>query len=407
MTVFNRRFFVSCSRPDVLSMRGASVTEVLLAMAIVAMAAPFVYRQMSQINRTVRDVAIARQIIEHRDAVLNFVRMNQDMWPDVVKIKLSDEELASISDVPTVAFVDKYSTTGTTVTDVFLGFDTGLDVLRNGSIVRHIGSDAAIVSDDGVAYGDTWAVSAPELLPGNLVYRVSYDFVGQDRSKYLHRGTSGDDGLNIMLRDLDMGMHNVFGVGTSVAKSAKMFNTTSAFLDTQELLASNVYFSSGANVEGSDFYIGDMRVTGDVTGFRNLVANSLNGSGYTTKGRVITDRATISNSVNVSGDFVLKSDTSRTVSGFTGITANSVATPFISAQEIMFYDNFGLTVSGELLMSTTSPLKIGDWRFPSTRPPFFNNFKLSRGATLSVPSASEFNKIISAGWQSTDVVVLK
>ena len=66
--------------------RGASVLEVLLAMAIVAIATPFVYSQIAKTNRTVHDIAIARKIMSTRDAALNFVRMNQDKWPDVVLI---------------------------------------------------------------------------------------------------------------------------------------------------------------------------------------------------------------------------------------------------------------------------------------------------------------------------------
>ena len=63
--------------------------------------------------------------------------------------------------------------------------------------------------------------------------------------------------------------------------------------------------------------------------------------------------APVSGSINVSGDFVLKSDSSRTIDDFTGITANSVAVPYVSAEEMIFLENFGLTISGELLMSTT------------------------------------------------------
>ena len=41
---------------------GASITEVLLAMAIVAMATPFVYKQIAQTNQNIRDIAVAKSI---------------------------------------------------------------------------------------------------------------------------------------------------------------------------------------------------------------------------------------------------------------------------------------------------------------------------------------------------------
>ena len=139
------------------SQRGASMTEVLLAMAIVAMAAPFLYGQIADTNNRLRDIAAANKIIGLRDSVLNFVRLNQNTWPDVAQIKLSDEELDSISDVPVAGFIDKYSLNGATVTDVYLSFDLNQSSLRTNQVARHIGSDAAVVGSDGIAYGGAWA----------------------------------------------------------------------------------------------------------------------------------------------------------------------------------------------------------------------------------------------------------
>ena len=86
MTVCKTKIFDNASR-------GASMTEVLLAMAIVAMAAPFLYSQIANTNNTLRDIAVANKIIALRDTVMNFVRLNQADWPDVAQIRLSDDEL--------------------------------------------------------------------------------------------------------------------------------------------------------------------------------------------------------------------------------------------------------------------------------------------------------------------------
>ena len=90
MAVFKTRIFETNNA-------GASITEVLLAMAIIAMATPFVYKQIAQTNQTIRDIAIAKTIISTRDPVLNFVRTNQDKWPETVQIQLDDADLASVS----------------------------------------------------------------------------------------------------------------------------------------------------------------------------------------------------------------------------------------------------------------------------------------------------------------------
>jgi len=391
VTVFKTKIFADDTR-------GAGMTEVLMAMAIVAVAAPFVYGQVVRTTQTARDVRLAQRITEMRGPALNFVRMHGDTWPDVAQIRLTAEDLEQIANGATAGFIDKYAVSGASVTDVYLAFDLQTDPTRAAAIAKHIGIDAAIVGDDGIAYGASWAVTAPDFMPGDLIYRISRDVAGQDTAKFLHRGTSGEDGLNVMGRDLNMGGHNVFDIGGIAAKSAKITSATATFVNADNIVADAAYFSAGANIEGGDVSLGTLRVTGDITGFRNIVAGSLNGAGYTTAGRVIVDRATVAGAVNVARDLTLKSDTSRTISGFDGISVGTVAAPFISADQIVFYDNFGLTLSGELLMSTTPPLKIGSWTFPSSTPPKFSKLTLARAEYPAAVRKTEFAPIMRRGW---------
>lgn len=380
--------------------RGASMTEVILAMAIVAIVSPFLYTQITDATDNVRDMALARNIIALRGNVLNYVRANQDRWPDVAQIKLADDELSEISGVATAGFIDKYAVSGATITDVYLAFDTGLKPIRTMRVARHIGMDAAVVSDDGVAYGASWAVSAPDFQPGQLIYRVTRDIAGIDTSKYLHRTSSDDEDLNVMQRDLNMGGNSIFNIATMVAKSARIKNATAMFANVQDLSATTVFFPDGANMNATSADIGAMRVTGDVTGFRNITANNLNGASYTTHGRIVTDRASVTKSVNVAKDFILKSNSALTVSGFAGVSANTVKTPYVSATEMTFFENFGLTISGELLMSTNAPLKIGAWTFPSTVPPSFNALTFERATIPGAPSRNAFGPLMQSGWKS-------
>ena len=233
-----------------------------------------------------------------------------------------------------------------------------------------------------------------------MIYRIAYNYSGEDMHRFLHRGTSGEDDLNTMLRDLDMGGYNVFEVGSITADSAKITDASASFITADDIAAQAAYFSGGAIIDGGTASLGAVRITGDITGFRNINAASLNGASYTTNGRIITDRAKVSGRINVARDLTLKSSTLRTISGFTAIDANSVVAPYISANEIVFYDNFGLTLSGELLMSTTVPLKIGSWSFPSNTPPKFAVFELSRASIPASPNRSEFRAITGAGWKS-------
>ncbi len=378
---------------------GASMLEVILALAIVAVASPFVYNKIIQTNHDIENMVRARDIAALRSPVLNFVRINQDKWPETAQIKLSDAELDEISDTATAAFVDKYSVRGAAVADVYISFDAENPVRAN-RIARYIGADAAVVGDDGVAYSDTWAVAAPDFKTGNIIYRISRATADDDKTKYLHRASSGDDGLNIMMRDLRMGGYNVLNVGRVVASSAKVGDVSTYFVASDDVMANNAYFSNGANMDGSNVSVGEMQVSGDITGFRNIYADNLNGGAFTTRGRVIADRATVTNSVNVGGNFSLKSSTTRTISGFTTIEAHSVATPYISVEEMTFIEKVGLTVSGELMVSTTPPLKIGSWVFPSTSAPRFADFSLSRAEIPDTPTTDEFDILFHAGWRA-------
>ena len=380
--------------------RGTSMTDVILAMAIVAIVSPFLYTQITDATDNVRDMALARNIIALRGNVLNYVRANQDRWPDVAQIKLADDELSKISGVATAGFIDKYAVSGATIIDVYLAFDTGLKPIRTMRVARHIGMDAAVVSDDGVAYGASWAVSAPDFQPGQLIYRVTRDIAGIDTSKYLHRTSSDDEDLNVMQRDLNMGGNSIFNIATMVAKSARIKNATAMFANVQDLSATTVFFPDGANMNATSADIGAMRVTGDVTGFRNITANNLNGASYTTHGRIVTDRASVTKSVNVAKDFILKSNSALTVSGFAGVSANTVKTPYVSATEMTFFENFGLTISGELLMSTNAPLKIGAWTFPSTVPPSFSALTFERATIPGAPSRNALGPLMQSGWKS-------
>ena len=119
------------------------------------------------------NMAIANDIISLRDGILNFVRINQDLWPASAQIQMSREELSEFSDSISTGFIDKYTVRGGTIIDVYLGFDFQMPARRVAQIANNIGVDAAVVGPDGIAYGDSWAVTAPGFKGGNLVYKIT------------------------------------------------------------------------------------------------------------------------------------------------------------------------------------------------------------------------------------------
>lgn len=381
--------------------RGASVLEVILSITIVFAVAPFLYNQIIDISHDVEDIAMANKIVKTKDGVINFLRINQTEWPDTAEIQLTDEDLANISSLAHAGFIDKYKVNGATITDVYLAFDIKDSAFRSANVAKYIGEDAAIVREDGTAYSHIWAVSAPNVFqPGNLIYRISRDFAGADKSRFLHRGTMGEDELNQMKRDLYMNNFDLFNVADIKSLSANITDTESMFFDSDMVDADTTYFTSGANFNSSEISVGFMRVTGDTSGFRGITTNKLNSNKYVTNGRIIVDSATVDNSVNVAGNMILKSESARTITGFNGITTNKLLTPYVSATEMIFLENFGITVSGELLVSSKAPLQIGSWAFPTNIPPSFSRFIITRASVPSVPDTHEFKKITSENWHT-------
>ena len=404
------------------SMRGASLIEVVLAISIAAVAAPFMYKQIEHTYNDIENISVAQKIVDLQDNALNFVRTHQENWDDVAEIQLSKKEIKEISPLISSGFIDKRQFRGTTITDVYLAFDISDSAVRTNQVARQIGTNAAVVGDDGIAYGTDWAVSGPEFKPGNLIYRISHNFATQDRTNFLHRGASDTilpsntslsskgkqdqdkdlikNNLNAMLRNLNMGGKDLLNVGTLDTDSLTAKNVNATFIKSDDVIADSVYFSSGANIQGNDATIDTIRALGDISGFRNITANTLNGNTFSNSGSVITDRATIKKSIRIGNLFKLKSSTTRTINSFTAVSSNSVYVPYVTATDITFYGDFGLTVSGELLMSRTPPLKIGNWSFPSTQIPSFSTLKLGRAKISTTPDKSEFSAIMSADWQT-------
>jgi len=381
--------------------RGATLTEVVLAVAVVIAVSPFMYNQIIEMSNESQDIARANEIVGLRDDVINYVRVNHEKWGETAEVKLSEEELSKISPLVHSGYVDKYKVNGASITDVYLAFNTSGSDFRAASIAKQIGEDAAVVREDGIAYSQSWAVSAPDdFYVGDLIFRISHDFEGADKSRFLHRGTMGEDGLNKMLRNLHMNNFNVYNAADIDALSAKVIDADAVFLESDVVDTNTVYFSSGANLSSDNIMFSSVRVTGDTSGFNLIKADKLNGDKYTTNGRLIVDRATIGNSVNVAGNLILKSSSGTTISGFSGISMNKLLTPYLSATDLVFFENFGITVSGELLLAGVAPLKIGSWYFPSLTPPSFSKLIITRASVPHVPDADEFSKIISKDWQT-------
>jgi hypothetical protein len=390
--------------------RGAGLTEVLLAMGLVAATAPFVYFRVAETSRGIGDIALARQITATKSDIMNFIRLNQDAWDKTAEITLAGEDLGPIlpKDVknpPYVVFIEKYPLKHGSGFEAYAAFRPGgYDAARMARLAKALGADAGIVHEGKTAYGifGDWGAASEQFAEGDLVYRIKTDFSEASAEKYLHRSAS--EGLNEMQRDFILSGRSIYDVAEISAKSLKSRELSALFANADRLAAGTVSFPNGATMDAAGAAFGNVRVNGDLTGFRNIYAKRLGASGtvsWSAQTDVVADRATITGAVHVGENLLLKSSAAKTISGFAGASVHSAFVPYLSATDLYFAPKFGITVSSELLYSYAQvPLKLGSWSFPSgTAAPKFTALELAR-ADVDVPiDTGEFVKITGAGWK--------
>ena len=266
--------------------RGASVTEVIFAIGLVIAVTPFIYNQVSEMTHVVHDVSVAHQITGTRDNVLEFMRTSQNNFHDGSN-EIVDTTLNTIAPGAAKGIVFLVPVDGTSNIknlESYLLFSVDDTKYRASSIAKYIGSDAAVVGDDNRAYAKDWAVELPsswsdvlETGESHLVYRITRDFGGDDKTLYLHRSNDLGDGLNTMLRNLHMGDNFLQNVNEFHTKSiiARSINNTPLVKVGQDLIAENVSLYNGANIEGGtvDFHVLD--VMKDLRWFETVTAQQL------------------------------------------------------------------------------------------------------------------------------------
>ncbi|MBQ6011733.1 MAG: hypothetical protein IJL23_01300, partial [Alphaproteobacteria bacterium] len=114
MTVYEKYL----NRIGNMAQRGATMTEVVLAVAIVVVVSPFLYNQIIDMSHESADIATANRIVAVRGDVINFLRINQPQWDGTVEIKMTKEQIAEIAPMAHSGFIDKYKVNSAEITDV-------------------------------------------------------------------------------------------------------------------------------------------------------------------------------------------------------------------------------------------------------------------------------------------------
>lgn len=310
-----------------MAQRGASMLEIILAVALVLMLVPFMYYHIADMNNTVKDVALANQIVKLRDPVVDFIRVHQSEFlsDGGMAIPFTDEELASIAPMAQSGWVFRNNMVGASSIEVYLLFSLGA-AYRTANIAKYIGSDAALVSDDNIAYSNDWAVGFDEdLTPGDLVFKITHDFSEADNDRYLHRGTIGGAHLNRMERTLNMNFNNLYNVknisvpnpdGCSEAVCCDGDDCGVAYINSAQALflnagsgivnVNNATFLSGATIEtsGGSPHIGKLTVLGDVNNLKEIDTKTIDA----TAGTLYAQNISLSGNIEIGNNLSLGID---------------------------------------------------------------------------------------------------
>jgi len=397
------------------SQRGASVLEILLAIAIVAAVTPFIYNRIAETSREIMDVSNARSIAVFREKMSGYIRKNQSEWPKFSEIELDAEELLGIANPPRnfdpqIAFLEKYTSNGFATVESYIVFrPSGIDISRVYRIARDLGTNAAVADDNGMAYSviGGWSVESKLLYEGDLVYRVTTSLGNDNSALYLHRMGMDDIGLNTMERDLFMSKHNILDTDSISGSILDSKSVRAWFAEAETLSTEDLRFMAGANLDVSDAKFNSIRVSGSIVGFRNMQAAKVTGASmnanWSNNGNMTADRASVTGAVHVGRDLIMRSSYAKNITGFAGASAYSLATPFVLTDRLQFASGYGLTISSEMTFGQNgTPLRLGSWVFPSGTSPKFKTLVLQRAggdvaAAGDIPTG--FEKILTAGWK--------
>ncbi|MDR2268559.1 MAG: hypothetical protein LBD94_00030 [Rickettsiales bacterium] len=371
--------------------RGASILEMLFAIAIVALAMPFAYRQISDVGHNMKMMSVAGKLIADADSIKNYIRLHANEIPpnEVIEAQTDEEDkkifmMKSSDGIAAYVLINTYNS----------------DILSANKIANLIGPDAGVAEDGGMAYSaaGNWAVSIEGAAAGDIVYRIGPEKLNDDTEKYLHRTVLSEGELSTMKRDLSMGNRSIANADVIAAQKLTSMDLDAYLARALMISANSLYFTNGLNLNPGQSRIPSIRANGDVIGFRNFWTDSFSSP----SGAMTTDRASIAKKLTVSKKFEVKSPYSRTVSGFAGVSAGNVKTAYLDTTNLTFMPGFGLTVSSELLYSSTPPIKLGSWTFPNSggAGPKFNSLKLQNLGNKNLATGiPDFSKILKEGWQ--------
>ncbi len=239
--------------------RGSMLMEMLLGVALAAVAIPFIFQYQKRAITRAENMAVVRRmemienalelyIVDNRDMLLNTVGRNitRVQIDDLVPYGVSDAILAN-SDQYQIRVLKSSDTGGrATLQGVVVLADADITPIRTREIVSLGGANMGFI-EGAHAYGTfgAWHSDTIDLGVGTTDGIVGMTSVNRDNALYLWRAPSANEADATMMAGLNLGGHDI--------KNAKFFDATSTRfgenLSSQTIVASNVVFQNRTTID--------------------------------------------------------------------------------------------------------------------------------------------------------------
>ncbi|MBO7645192.1 MAG: hypothetical protein J6S57_02725 [Alphaproteobacteria bacterium] len=350
--------------------RGSSLLEVILAIALSLALVPFMYNQISDMNNAVKNVAIANKIVKSKGDVINYVRENQALFPiGNTGTVLDEDKLALLAPMAHTGWVFKTENHGSEMVEIFLAYTLDSNY-QAANIAKYIGNDAAIVSNDNVAYSQNWAIGGDgdvKFNSGDLIFRITKSLGNDNKSKFLHRGTFGEDALNVMQRDLHLNTFDIYNVADIRGEYIEAHDATTKILSAGLVESGVISFMGGANIiqataRDNMLAVRKLYVSNNLAGFTNI-----NVADVESHGNMIAKRVNVTDIVDVAGNLMLNAGGAFnfvTIGVNMDVYADSVNVDNLSATKVLVSNDIDCS-KDDCSKGDYTRLEIGNWKYPN------------------------------------------
>ncbi len=274
--------------------KGLTIFEAILAIAIVFLIIPFAYKKINSTTQEIQDISIAKYITNFNNPILNYIKINQNLWESIGTQEIDSNEFLSKledyglkeSDMKFQNYITSYSViikkttnaSGGSIINAYLivEFSNDFSQIRLTKIAKQMGASAGTIGPDGIVHSilGNWILDSSNIKNNVIVYKVDTTNQTVQNISYLHRLKMGSrEDLNKMETTLYFGdafykfniafTKDVFGNLLNITRDIATF-----VLNADNIETDTVYFSDGA-------IFNPLEKSNQILSIQNIIINGL------------------------------------------------------------------------------------------------------------------------------------